>query len=327
MKNHHELEKLLMSIDGRGYSAYKEIKGAYDFGTYQLFVDHVQADPYAPPSKSHIVINCDITGIPNDLLDSKDKITAVSDFLTRVFWKNIQHLNKGISGIRGSGLLLIDHCGQEMLERTAVLIKNNRIEVRFEIGLPAVGRRVLGKAANRIFQEILPKIVDRSLFYRNIDQKALKNQVNLIMDQMYIRKELERKGLVAFIGNGSILPRESGISDKLLSKGKIPFISPEKFEIEISLPYNGKITGMGIPRGITLIVGGGYHGKSTLLKALELGVYNHIPGDGREFVITRQDAVKIRAEDGRNVEKVNIKYFSSSKCYGSFRSGDITFID
>ncbi|BAH07222.1 ABC-ATPase domain-containing protein [Clostridium kluyveri] len=309
MKNHHELEKLLMSIDGRGYSAYKEIKEAYNFGTYQLFVDHVQADPYAPPSKSHIVINRDITGIPDDLIDSKDKITAVSDFLTRVLWKNIQHLNKGISGTGGSGLLLIDHCGQEMLERTAVLIKNDRIEVRFEVGLPAAGRRVLGKAANRIFQEILPKIVDRSLFYKNIDQKALKNQVNLILDQMYIRKELERRGLAAFIGNGSILPRESGISDKPLFKGQIPFASPEKFEIEILLPYNGKITGMGIPRGITLIVGGGYHGKSTLLKALELGVYNHIPGDGREFVITWQDAVKIRAEDGRNVEKVNISTF------------------
>jgi len=309
LKNHHELEKLLMSIDGRGYSAYKQIKGVYNFRGYKLLVDHVQADPYAPPSKVRIVINRDITGIPDELVDSKEKITAVSDFLIRVFDNNIKHLNKGVDGTGGSGLLSIDHCGQEMLERTAVLIKDNHIEVRFEIGLPAAGRRVLGKAANRIFQDVLPKIVDSSLLYKNIDEKALKNQVNLIQDQMYIRKELKKKGLVAFIANGSILPRKSGISDKPLSKEGIPFKSPKKFETEILLPYNGKITGMGIPKGITLIVGGGYHGKSTLLKALELGVYNHIPGDGREFVITLEDAVKIRAEDGRNVEKVNISTF------------------
>lgn len=66
---------------------------------------------------------------------------------------------------------------------------------------------------------------------------------------------------------------------------------------------------MGIPEGVTLIVGGGFHGKSTLLQALERGVYHHIAGDGREMVITRQDAVKVRAEDGRNIEKVNISAF------------------
>lgn len=66
---------------------------------------------------------------------------------------------------------------------------------------------------------------------------------------------------------------------------------------------------MGIPKGITLIVGGGYHGKSTLLQALERGVYDHIAGDGREYVITNDSAMKIRAEDGRSVEKVNIQPF------------------
>lgn len=114
--------------------------------------------------------------------------------------------------------------------------------------------------------------------------------------------------MVAFIGNDSILPRESGISSKPLKNG-IKFISPKELEVSFNTPNSGEIKGMGIPKGITLIVGGGYHGKSTLLKALELGVYNHIEGDGREFVITNDSAMKVRAEDGRVIHKDDISLF------------------
>lgn len=308
LKNEDELQQLLYSIDGRGYSSYKTIKGEYRFEKYTLSIDHVQADPYAPPSKARIIMSREITGIPDALLDSKSKRIAVSDFLTRTFRSGIRQLHSGAGGTGNSETIVIDSCGQEMLERTSVLIKDDRIEVRFEIGLPAAGRRVLGRAANRIFREILPKIVAGALLYRNLDQKALKDQIVLILDQGYIREEIKRRKLIAFVANGSILPRKSGISDKPLSDG-IPFKSPQNFEISMDLPSGKTVTGMGFPEGITLIVGGGYHGKSTLLQALELGVYNHIPGDGRELVITRRDAVKIRAEDGRNIEKVNISTF------------------
>jgi len=296
LKNSNELQQLLFSIDGRGYSAYKGIKGEYDFGKYILTIDHVQADPFAPPSKSRIIISREEAGFPDELLNSKEKIIAVSDFLTRAFRNSINHFNSAINGTGKSGLLTIDRCGQEMLERTSVLIRRDRIEARFEIGLPAAGRRVLGKAASSIFIDVIPKIVDSALMYKNVDQKALKKQVDLIVDQEYIRRELRKRGLIAFIANGSILPRESGISDRPLLKDSIPFKSPESLEIELVLPNRGPVKGMGIPEGITLIVGGGYHGKSTLLRALELGVYNHIAGDGRELAITVRDAVKIRAE-------------------------------
>jgi len=308
LKSRQELEQLLFSINGQGYGAYKSIKGEYNFGKYILSIDHVQVDPYAPPSKVRIIMNRKVTGIPDELLDSKSKIIAVSDFLTREFYKKAEIYSQKINATGGSGMIVIDRCGQEMLERTSVLIKDNRVEVRFEIGLPAAGRRVLGKEANRIFSQTLVKIVDAALLYENIDHNELKNQISLMIDQEYIREELKRRNLVAFVANGSVLPRESGVSDKPLRDG-IPFCSPKSFEIDMDLPSGKHISGMGIEKGITLIVGGGYHGKSTLLKALERGVYNHISGDGREMVITCFDAVKIRAEDGRNVEKVNISAF------------------
>ena len=308
MKNYKELEKILFSMDGKSYSAYKSLKGEYKFPKYVLAIDHIQSDPYAPPSRMRIIMDRKISGIPYELTDTKEKNIAVSDFLTRNFYKEIQKNGNDSSGTGGSGRIFIDRCGQEILERTSVLIKEDKIEVRFEMGMPARGRRIMGKAAQKIIFEQLPKIVEKSIIYDNLNKKSLKEQIVLVLDQEYIRKVLKEKGLVAFVANDSILPRENGISDKPM-KNAVKFKSPEKFEITLNLPSGKKVSGMGIPKGITLIVGGGYHGKSTLLAALERGIYNHIAQDGREFIISETDAVKIRAEDGRNVEKVNISGF------------------
>ena len=308
MKNYKELEKILFSMDGKSYSAYKFLKGEYKFPKYVLAIDHIQSDPYAPPSRMRIIMDRKISGIPYELTDTKEKNIAVSDFLTRNFYKEIQKNGNDSSGTGGSGRIFIDKCGQEILERTSVLIKEDKIEVRFEMGMPARGRRIMGKAAQKIIFEQLPKIVEKSIIYDNLKKEALKEQIVLVLDQEYIRKILKEKGLVTFVANDSILPRENGISDKPM-KNAVKFKSPEKFEITLNLPSGKEVSGMGIPKGITLIVGGGYHGKSTLLAALERGIYNHIAQDGREFIISETDAVKIRAEDGRNVEKVNISGF------------------
>ena len=308
MKNYRELEKMLISLERKSYSAYKSLKGEYKYDNYILSIDHVQSDPYAPPSKMRIVMPRKVSGIPEELTDTKDKEIAVSDFLTRNFYKEVRKREKGSTGTGGSGRISIDRCGQEILERTSVLIKKDKIEVRFELGLPAAGRRIMGKVAKNILMEVLPEIAEKAIVYKNIDKILLKEQVILMLDQQHIRKVLKEKGLVAFVGNDSILPRESGVSDKPMKNG-VRFKSPKEYEVTLSLPSGKKVTGMGISKGITLIVGGGYHGKSTLLKALERGVYNHIAGDGREMIISEADAVKIRSEDGRNVERVNISGF------------------
>jgi predicted ABC-class ATPase len=189
------------------------------------------------------------------------------------------------------------------------MIDQNQVEARLEVGLPAAGRRILGREAKEIFFDALPQIISSSLFFNDIPEKTLIKHVEIVEDQHFLRGELKKRKLVAFIANGSILPRESGVSQRPMRKGAVPFVSPEKFQVEINLPHHGTVKGMGIPEGITLIVGGGFHGKSTLLQALQLGVYDHIAGDGREYVVTRQNAVKIKAENGRSIEKVNISPF------------------
>lgn len=309
MNDQRALEELLRKIDGKGYGMYKELKGMYGFGSYTLAIDHVQADPFAGPSSMRIIMGQEVHGLPKDLYDCKEKCIAVCDFLTRSFRESIFKIYEGVGGSGKSGLLVIDDCGQQVIERTSVMIDEKKLTVSFEVGLPAAGRKVLGRAATEILCKALPKIAEKALIYKNINGAALRKQVELYLDQQYIRRQLKERGLVAFVANGAILPRESGVSDKPLKKDVTAFKAPAHLEVEMDLPYGGKIRGMGIAKGITLIVGGGYHGKSTLLNALQLGVYDHIAGDGREYVIMDKDAVKVRAEDGRSVEKVNISAF------------------
>lgn len=308
MKNSITLRNELQRIDGRGYKAYKDLQGQYDFNNYILSIDHVQGDPFASPSRIRIIINKDKARFPEELINEDYKRIAVSDFLTRLFYFNINKFSEKIFGSGKSGLIYISRCPQEILERTSVIINKDNIEARFYVGFPAKGRTVLSRELEKILYNVIPSIVENTLIYININKDKLINRVKLAQDQKYIRNELKKRDLIAFIANGSILPRESGVSQRPL-KNALPFKSPESLEVELDLPNKGLIKGMGIKKGITLIVGGGYHGKSTLLNALELGVYNHIEGDGREFVITDNSAVKVRAEDGRSIKNTDISLF------------------
>ena len=308
MKTSTDLKSELKSINGKSYGAYKSLSDKFKFNDYILSIDHVQGDPFASPSKVRIIINQKVSGFPKNLFDTSYKKIALEDYLTRLFYSNINKYSSKVLGSGKSGLIFISRCGQEILERTAIIISDEKIEVRFEIGFPARGRSVLSSELEKILFNFLPQIIDNTLKYNNLNKSAVLKRIELSEDQYHIRCALKELNLVAFVANGSILPRESGVSNRPLKNGT-PFKSPKSLEIELNLPHRGKLKGMGIQKGITLIVGGGYHGKSTLLKALELGVYNHIEGDGREYVITDSSALKVRAEDGRFIKNTDISLF------------------
>lgn len=310
MQSAAELKQLLDRIDHRGYPAYKDTKGQYQFQGYVFSIDHVQGDPFASPSKVSVQVKGSTAGFPEELYKGRHQRAALQDEMTRQFYRAIQKYAFRAKGSGKSGLISVSKCGQEVLERTACEInpKNGDVKLRFEVGFPANGRTINAREMEKIVYEFLPECVEQSLFYKNCDKKRVRSIIDLAEDQQYIRDELEKNDLIAFVANGAILPRESGVSDKPM-KGAVRFQSPKEMEVTMKLPHKGEISGMGIRRGITLIVGGGYHGKSTLLKAVELGVYNHIQGDGREYVITKDDAMKIRAEDGRSIKKTDISMF------------------
>lgn len=309
MRTASELREQLKRIDHRSYPAYKELRGQYDFGDYILSIDHVQGDPFAAPSRLSVLVSGSRAGFPAELFDTMPKRITLQDQLARAFGRAIQKGSFQAKGSGKSGLLSVSRCGQQVLERTALRIAGGgAITLRFEAGFPASGRTIQAGELGKMLFTILPEGVRSSLFYERADREKLKRAVRLCENQQFIREKLEELSLCAFVADGSILPRESGVSERPM-KGAVPFQSPETLRITLALPDGSKISGMGIPKGITLFVGGGYHGKSTILQALQNGVYNHIEGDGREYVITDDTAFKLRAEDGRSISGVDISPF------------------
>jgi predicted ABC-class ATPase len=305
-----DLRQVLHRLDNKGYPAYKDIRGSYEFGQFSLLADHIQGDPFASPSRFRVRLPLSLAGFPADAYANRSRLIALRDFLARVFARKCRELSDRSRGSGKSGLITMNLPGQEILERSSIIVTEDFVEARFTVGLPAQGRRILGRQAAVMLCDEVPQLVEAALKYDNLNRKDLVAHLKTAEDADALRARLPELGLVAFVADGSILPRRSGVDDRPLQANRVvPFRSPASLQVKITLPHAGEIPGMGIPTGVTLIVGGGYHGKSTLLAALELGVYNHVPGDGRERVVADPTAVKIRAEDGRRVEGVDIRPF------------------
>ncbi|QEO46947.1 ABC-ATPase domain-containing protein [Vibrio tarriae] len=288
----------LKKLEKQNYRAYQQIKGQYDFGDFTLLIDHIQSDPYASASRLRATRAWSLTGL--DWLKEKSPAyqMAARDFIARAFAEFAKQDNS----------LSIAISGQTVLDSTSVLFNEHGIELRFRMSMPAEGRDILAKKALNVLTFHLPKYIRRATLERELDKAALLHHCEIVEDQEAMRAQLDDLGLVAFVANGSVLPRLAGNCD-LPMKEAIPFIAPKSLEVTLSTPNQGELVGMGIPQGITLIVGGGFHGKSTLLTALERSVYNHIPGDGRERMVTDVKAMKIRAEEGRCVHNLNLSNY------------------
>lgn len=310
MKTAQDLRRAIRAIDRRGYPACKALKGAYRFDSFTLVIDHVQGDPFAAPSSLHVEVAHKEAGFPHALRAARCQRIALADYLTRHFTAALDRASFKAKGSGKSGLLATTHCGQEVLERSACDVGADAIVARFHAGFPAFGRSVNAEGLELMLLDLLPRCVERALFYRSLNAERVAQAVHLAEDQEALRGMLREEGLVAFVADGAVLPRESGVSDKPL-RGAVPFASPETLRRTFELPYAGAVSGMALPQGVTLIVGGGYHGKSTLLEALQAGVYDHVAGDGREFVVADATAVKLRAEDGRAVRDADISLFVS----------------
>lgn len=300
----------LRRLDGRGYKAYKAIKGSYQAEYFRLLIDHVQGDPFAGPSRVRAQMSPVSARLPEWTRSSPARRIATADFLNREFHRMLgMHSSRRGSG--KSGELSVLRPGQEVLERSSLSVDvDGGIEARFRVGLPARGRRVLGGQAAGLLTLDVVEAVERALLFSSLDADALRCQVETVEDARALRDQLASRGLVAFVAGGACLPRKSGVDDRPFPfEQAVPFRAPESLRVTLEAPHAGAVTGMGIPAGVTLIVGGGFHGKSTLLRAIERGVYDHIPGDGREQVVTVPDAVKVRAEDGRSVAGTDISNF------------------
>ncbi len=314
----------LHALDGRSYAAYKATVGRYEAPEgWVLRIDRVQPDPYAPPTRIRLEIPADLPGLEiladRGLVDTVDRRLAVRDFLTR-------ELHAGFKGTA----LSIASPGQEILERSAVVLLPDAdpqedgedgeqaasaaawtLEIRARMALPARGRSIQGHEAARIVSRDLTREVGTALDLTGRRAERLTAHVAALEDHRALARAVRENGWVSFLADGAELPRRSGVSDAPMRTGAVPLRAPEPLAAVVELPHAGRVRGTAIGSGVTVIVGGGYHGKSTLLAAIERGVYPHVPGDGRELVATVPDAVKVRAADGRAVTGVDLSPFIS----------------
>lgn len=296
-----DLMKKLRALEQAPAQEYARIVGTYDFDDFLLTFEQVPDRPERYPARVRVTVPRDSAKFPKDVFTPKSREIAARDYIARLFASQAPRFSISQPGIRG-GAISIETPVREVLELSAVVVGDNSIEARFTVELPVQRGRISCQAARELLMKKVPALVRNCLMFPNVDGEKLADWIETVEDAEYLRGALVDRGLVAFVADSSILPRRTSLT----GKGIVPFNSPDGLAVTLDLPNRGSIRGMGIPKGITLITGGVSHGKTTLLRAIELGVFNHHHGDGREFVVTVPDAVGIRVEEGRRIEQVDI---------------------
>ncbi|PWJ68370.1 putative ABC-class ATPase [Fibrobacter sp. UWR4] len=306
--NMKALYQKIRTLNGKNYGLYKSLaEKTWDFGDFSLEFLHVQGDPFAPASRIMIKASLQMLGYSSEWGSTFERRLALSDFLLR----RMSGLVKEKYPDRDAAVAF-DVAGPEMLVRNSLWIDNGELRACLQVKLPGEGRKIQSESAAEILTMVLPDLVSASLYNsgsRNPEGVApeLLAHYQVLADRRMILEELEKRSLCAFVPDGAVLPRASGISQDPM-EGAIPFVSPA--ELAVTLNVNGRdIRGMGIPKGITVITGGAFHGKSTLLQALTSAVYPHIPGDGREGIVIDESALRVGVEDGRSVRGTDLSQF------------------
>ncbi len=301
------LRDKILTLEGKPFQAYQGLEGTYRFDRFVLYLDHVTVEPPGAPSPVRVRVDQAEARFPPLLWASPAGKVALEDFTARRWLDAARRVARGRGG---RPAFTIDIGGQQILERTACRIGEEYVEIRCAIFLPSEGRKIAAKATQTLFFEDLPQLIDAALIYPNLNPGAAQRHQELAEDAEALRLQLVSRGLVAFLADGAVLPRESGSDRPLLSR-LVPLQAPPELKVTVDLPHRGPVSGMGIPRGVTVVMGSAFSGRSTLLRAMASSVYPHLPGDGREFCATVPDAVLVRAEDGRRVEAVSLVPFLS----------------
>jgi predicted ABC-class ATPase len=303
------LRDKLIVANGKSLQAYRDLQGAYRFERFELHLDTVHLDPAGPSCSARVRVDQAEAQVPRDLWASPTRRIAVQDFLARGMRDAVtKHVKTRWSGRIAP--VVVDAGGQEILARTCCTVEEDYVEMRLRIALPAEGRKVVAKPAQALLFTDLPAAVDAGMRWAALDGAAGRRHCETYEDYLALRDALPQHGLVAFVADGSVPGREPGPGDRPLRGSRaVPTRAPEDLAVEVTLPHRGPVRGLGIRRGITLVTGSLYSGKSTLLAAIASGVYAHIPGDGRELIATVPDAVVVRADPGRRIERVDVSAF------------------
>lgn len=310
-----ELYQKLRTFTGKNYGLYKSLVGKiWNFGDFDLEFIHVQGDPFAPASRLKFKAPIEILGIPAEWGNFPTKRLALADFLLRKIANEVNSRSEAAKENGEKFLLNVQTPGEEILVRNSLWVGGPSenagkaiVELMLSVDLPGDKRTIDVSSAAEILTSTIPDLLMSLYLNSDADKKEALRYIESLEIREALLAEMQKRNFIAFVPDGAILPRESGASDKPKA-GAIPFTSPEELRETFEV-CGKKISGMAISKGITIIAGGAYHGKSTLLSALESAVVPHIPGDGREWIVTETSAMRIAAEPGRIVRGTRIAPF------------------
>jgi predicted ABC-class ATPase len=305
MRDKKEFYAMLMDIADKPISEYGRLAGDFDFSRYVLKVSQVPSESLEQPALFIVRVPQTIAGFAPHLFSTPVRRTALEDFLTRRIAEQIDVLahydEQGLSRRH----LMVAEPGQKILPRTSLLVTEEYVEARIYVRLPQRDGRIDADRVKDIFFDELTSVVNHSLIACNLDEQEMNHFVDVMEDADQIRQMLPTRGLVSFVGEGS-LPARLGDSDYPAFENTTPLTMDESLLVDVDTPNAGTVKGLGVPTGVTLIVGDEYSSRAALMRAIASGIYNHVPGDGREQVITVPDAVHVAAETGRSIQKVDI---------------------
>jgi predicted ABC-class ATPase len=307
----YDLFGVFRQIDNDPYDTYQRLANKiFRDSRYHLCFGHIQGSPGAfPASVCQLRVKIVDLGLAEGSLASRPRRMATADYLLRAFHAGVSAHATQNRGVQGSGSFQPLALPPQVLLRNLVSFDPEWVHLCFHVSLPAShDHRILGRQVSEMFSSELTGIVN-TLKTWVADGAKLKGHCDVVEDMATLQRRLCRYGLVAFVGDGAILPRQSGVSQAPLEAGAVAFRAPDRLAVEVELPNAGPTRGLGIRPGVNVLVGGGFHGKSTLLDALVKGVYPHVPGDGRQQVVTHPEAAFICAENGRAVNGVDISGF------------------
>lgn len=301
----------LNDMDGKSYQTYHALLGkAYDAEDYLIRFLHIQGSAGAfPATVVQLEMDHRKMGLDRSSLASSPRRLATADFLLRAFGEAVENHARQNRGAQGSGSFQPLELPPQVLQRNLVRFDDASVRLAFHISLPgSEDNRIAAAHAIAMFEEELPAIVG-SLRRSAGSGRALQAHCDVVEDMIDLQNRLSQYNLVAFVADGAMLARQSGISQSPLKDGAVEFYAPDDLAVAVDLPHAGRVRGLGIRPGVNMVIGGAFHGKSTLLQALAKSVYPHVPGDGRERVVTHPDAAIICAEEGRAVTGLDISGF------------------
>ena len=297
------LYQKIRTLNGKNYGLYKSLADKpWDFGDFVLDFLHVQGDPFAPASRVVVRAKLSALGYAPEWGSDFEHRLALSDFLYRRLGRLVQERYPG-----KDAAVVFNTAGPEMLVRNSLWIDNGELRACLQVRLPGEGRKIQAEEAAEILTMVLPDLVSAGLYCDKAAVPELQEYYRVLAERKAILAELDARGLCAFVPDGAVLPRASGLSEMPL-EGAVKFEAPEEMAVTLSV-CGREIRGMGIPKGITVITGGAFHGKSTLLQALIRAVFPHVPGDGREGIVVDETALRVGVEDGRSVRGTDLSMF------------------